>query len=321
MERSFSLSNRYLLGVHLIVPFALVMAIADRWFYSGWLLSNLPYSPEDLRWFTVFFHLPHIMASLFIFFDREYLSLYQKRLGLGIPLIAIGTYILVRVFGATALFIVFLVTTAHHVLMQQIGITRGFLRQGGIHFTIWKGCWLVTGNAIYLFLFIPHAWIPAGVEELSIFLMTLLLLPSTYSAFHLARQSASREGVSYLWVTHLTWCSLIGFFAFGYPFFIILIGRVIHDLTAFGYYVVHNYNRNWDQPRNLIFRLIPSSNRIFFLVLTPLAAMLAAYPLWDMRDVSSWTGVVVASVIFFHYYTEAFSWRKGAVHRAYVRIS
>jgi len=65
-----------LLAVYLVVPTVGLVVVVDLALLRGGLRGSLPNSPEDLFWFTVFFVLPHILASQFSFYDREYVKVY-----------------------------------------------------------------------------------------------------------------------------------------------------------------------------------------------------------------------------------------------------
>jgi len=85
--RPWTISRRWLLAIYLIVPIVWLVVVVDLVALEGRLRAQLPPSPEDLFWFTVFFVLPHILASQFSFYDREYLSVYRPRLLVGVPLV------------------------------------------------------------------------------------------------------------------------------------------------------------------------------------------------------------------------------------------
>src|SRR5881296_1875935 len=86
----WTLSRRLLLAIYVIVPLAWLAVIGDLVLFDGGLRRALPESPEELAWFTAFFVLPHILASQFSFYDREYLGAYRLPLLWGVPFVLAG---------------------------------------------------------------------------------------------------------------------------------------------------------------------------------------------------------------------------------------
>ncbi|MCB0360942.1 MAG: hypothetical protein KDD44_14940, partial [Bdellovibrionales bacterium] len=104
-----------------------------------------------------------------------------------------------------------------------------------------------------------------------------------------------------------------------YSFFLILLPRVIHDLTAFAFYMVHDANRNaGSRSPNLIYRFLRFS-RISPAVLGPLLALGIALPitLQSSQQVGLQIIFVLAST---HYLTETVTWRRGTPHRLQISV-
>ncbi|WVM89040.1 hypothetical protein UMZ34_24770 [Halopseudomonas pachastrellae] len=67
--------------------------------------------------------------------------------------------------------------------------------------------------------------------------------------WQLARLTEGRLGRAYLWANALLLLSALVIDRLGYTLFVILMPRLIHDLTAYSVYVTHDRNRNQsDQP-------------------------------------------------------------------------
>lgn len=320
MVAPIGVSYRWLLGLYAIVPVSVLVVLLDRGFFGSSLQRALPLSPEDLRLFTVFFHLPHIVASFLIFLDREYLQSYGKKLGLGIPLIIFGTFLLALGFGGETIFIAMVVSTSYHVVMQQVGLTRGLLREASKSFEIWKWLFLVVAVTIYFFLFLPRTETYLEVKRWTDPVLAVSVLAMGWFSWRIGASSLQPRGVAYLWAnTFLIGAAYLSYLL-GYPFFAILMTRVIHDLTAFGFYTVHNYNRNQPTVRNVLFKL-PGQTRVLLPFWTPLLAVAVAYPLWEMKGWNQGLNLIVIAIIFIHYFTEHFTWRKGTLHRQFASIS
>jgi len=84
------ISWRWLLAVYLIVPVLLLVVIIDRIWFSESLLPYMGLSSLLLPLYLLLFELPHIIASLLGFADREYRQQYARPLYLGLPAVLLG---------------------------------------------------------------------------------------------------------------------------------------------------------------------------------------------------------------------------------------
>ena len=100
--------------------------------------------------------------------------------------------------------------------------------------------------------------------------------------------------------------------------FSVLIPRIVHDTTAFTFYINHDYNRNRVSTRNFIYR---HTNKLC--VPVPLACPLLALGVNGL--LIGFTNMSVnpffyAPITMIHYYTERLIWRRGTIHRKSVFI-
>jgi hypothetical protein len=113
----------------------------------------------------------------------------------------------------------------------------------------------------------------------------------------------------------------LGFIWLGYPLLAILVPRVVHDVTAFAFYSTHDCNRNLEKTRNLFYRLvfwIPIPR----VVLVPLVAIAITFPvLLYVQNGGPFAIELAVAVTLMHYYTDAFVWKSGSLHRASIRFS
>jgi hypothetical protein len=120
-----------------------------------------------------------------------------------------------------------------------------------------------------------------------------------------------------------------------YYFFAILMPRLVHDATAYIFYVTHDYNKHHQHPQNFIYRIAKQCRLSVFVVL-PLLSFLLAFVLQAYGDslVSYLTQVLFGAEIrqvvtigllgylaLMHYYTEAFTWKQGSPYRQFIRFS
>jgi len=318
------ISSNLLLGIYLIVPASFITILVDTFFFHQALRASLPSSPESLRLFTVFFVLPHIVASAMTLFDNEYMRFYKAKLGFALPVICVVTIVLPIVAGMRMTFLLYATYTIYHVLVQQIGITRLLTPNVDINFSIWK--WLAIGMAIPVYLYIYRLNLPLHLQliffsvNFESFLKTIvlvLLVPLTYGAWKAAVGLGTRVAAYFLWFNQALIVTALGAFLLNYPFFTIFVTRVVHDLTAFAFYITHDYNRSLTSTKNLLYGLL-SISKIPIFVLGPFLALVLGNVVKEIMMLQY--GLITIGLGFFHYYSEGIIWKRNAIHRRYVVV-
>jgi hypothetical protein len=120
-----------------------------------------------------------------------------------------------------------------------------------------------------------------------------------------------------------------------YYFLAILVPRLVHDVTAYIFYVTHDYNKHHQQPRNALYRLSKACQLPIVVVLPALSFALAfvlqAYgDFWVSQLTEFFFGVEIRKVItigligylgLMHYYTESFTWKQDSPYRQFIGFS
>jgi hypothetical protein len=292
-----------LLALYAIVPLALAAVAVDLLAAGGALRLVLPAHPDQLVFFTLAFNLPHVVASHLILADAEYLRHYWRHLvGFGLALAVVTaalSWSAPALLGALAL-----LATLIHIIAQQTGLTGAQLRVGGWTFDAWKWLTVAIGIAVYL------------LHPASLAIAAVLLLPWFLLAARLHLRSATAAGRRYLWANQALFTGMLALGALGYPLLALLMPRVVHDLTAFYVYGVHDHNRNRDGARNAFYRAA-ATLRVPTWIAGPLVAVTLGVVIERLLPRSaSLASVYVLSA--FHYYFEAIVWRRGTPHREHV---
>ncbi len=316
------LDCRYLLLIYGVMPLLWGMLGLDLAVWDRLLLDH--YLPEYPRqWFiwSVIFIMPHIIASLFTFADRQYIQHYRSVFSVVFPLIIIGTVVLHQVIGGVFSFAIFAAVSLYHVLAQQFGLTLMMLgKKPESDYFLWK--WLSLGAAllVYTVIYGKHFLISAadkgeGFIRFSLYASMMFYTAAFVYARRLARQSRSVLGKWYLWANVLMVGSCLMMTYLGYAVFAIILPRFIHDFTAYCVYIVHDSNREMSRRSNPIYRLA-GHLRVPVWVACPLVSMIIAYPLtFASNDILV---LLTLSLIYLHYYYEHFIWRGGSLHRRHI---
>ena len=334
-ELKLSISFKWLLALYAIIPLCLVLQLIDASFWQGYLQSHLPSSPNHFIVFQILFGTPHIIAStLLLTSNSDYLKNYSRKLMLMTLAIAI-------VFGLGSLFIPYKVFyilvaawTVYHVIKQQHGVARSVcqLPNWAFYLLLWLS--VTAGLIIYVGIFLKNSldvqqtlWIKqsAGLLCISIILF----------GAYCHRYVSSLFGRCFLWANIFLVLSSFYLYLQEYYFLAILVPRLVHDATAYTFYVTHDYNRHYSKPHNLMYRFA----RLFhmpLLIVLPLSSFALAFVLQAYGDdiisrlSEFFFGVSIHKVItlgllgylaLMHYYTEAFTWKNDSPYRRYIAFS
>ncbi len=334
-EDGLKVSFRFLLGLYAIIPICLLVEWFDILLWQGSLREILPSRPEHFLLFHVLFGTPHIIASaLILTSNREYFGYYRHR-------IMMMTLIIALFFGIGSLFIPYRVFyilvaawTVYHVLKQQHGIAKGVCKLPVWPYRLLLGLSFAAGLLIYLGIFLKNSLEPeqaewtrhiAGALTLLLLLATVLYQRSVTTGF----------GKLFLWANTMLVVSTFYLFVQQYYFLAILVPRLVHDATAYVFYVTHDNNRHGRQARNFIYRWAQAF-KIPVLLVLPLLSFGVALLLHQYGDaaieflVDFLFGVEIRKVVslgvigylaLLHYYTEAFTWKNDSPYRKFIAFS
>lgn len=317
---------RWLLALYAIIPACLGLVLLDALILGGQGVAQyLPADPMELPLWTVLFGLPHIIASLVTMADREYLQHYRRSLLWPLLLFAaISTAGILgpQPYGGQALFLFLAFYTIYHVLAQQLGLTLMMMgTPPSAVFKAWKWLAIVAGTLIYVTLYGASYLGYEAVNGISYYQLlnwaaALLCAGVLVLAFGLSARSRTRVGRWYLWGNVAMILSALLINELGYTLFVILIPRVIHDVTAYMIYISHDSNRNRERPVNFVYRALQFT-RLPPGVLLPVVSVAVAFVLSSYQAIPL-VSVIVLTVGFLHYYFEGFIWRGPNPHRQHL---
>lgn len=306
------------MALYWVVPITWLVIFIDSAFFKGALKQNLPVNPSSIFLFSLFFNSPHIIGSTLNFFDLEYYRHYKKKLLISIPLIMVLAFSMPILIGEDLAFALYLLFTVVHFAGQKFGMCIMLTKTKGLSFQFWK----FSGLAIDALIFIDIVLgLSAKVEAPSLiqYGTLALFIPFTAATLYYSSLSKDKVGTQAVWQNYGLVASTWVFYAMGYPFFVILGPVVIHDITAFMFYIIHDQNRNNLQMHNILYKPLVQLG-VPILLCCPLIALSLASILTIEHD-QQW---VIMSLVFLnilHYYTESFAWKKGSLQRRQIVIN
>jgi hypothetical protein len=170
-----------------------------------------------------------------------------------------------------------------------------------------------------------------GVKQIAGLLCAGLFL----SAIYCQRYVTTPFGKLFLWSNIFLVLSSFYLYLQQYYFLAILVPRLVHDATAYIFYVTHDYNRHHNHPQNFIYRYAAHWNVPIFIVL-PVCSFALAFVLQAYGDniVSAITELffsveihkaitlgLLGYLALMHYYTEAFTWKQESPYRRFIAFS
>jgi len=333
-ENKLAVSFRLLMGLYAIIPLCLLIKWVDVSLWGGFLLSHLPSSPTNFVLFQILFGTPHIVASAILLTSNpQYLKFYRFKI------LAMTLFIIVF-FGIGSLFIpykaLYIITacwTVYHVFKQQHGIGKAVCRLPSWAFYLLLWLSVAAGIFVYMGIFLKNSLEPLQAEWIKQVAATLTVL-LVVASIACQRYVPTTFGKFFLWGNTLLIASSFYLYAQQYYFLAILIPRLVHDTTAYIFYVTHDYNKHYHHPQNWIYQYAARCHLHVFIVLPvlsfTLAFLLQAYGdnivdvitqyLFGTEIYKAVTLGLLGYLALMHYYTEAFVWAAGSPLRQYIRF-
>ncbi|NOQ63494.1 MAG: hypothetical protein GQ582_03165 [Methyloprofundus sp.] len=329
-----AVSFKLLLALYSIIPLCLIVQWVDSFALQGALLAYLPSSPSHFILFQVIFGTPHILASaILLSSNKEYMSFYQKKILWMTVAIMLFFAVGSQVLSYLVLYVLVTSWTVYHVLKQQHGVGRGIYKipTWAFYSLLWLS--ILAGLAVYMGIFLKDTldvqqteWVKQAAGGLVLCLLFTTFWCQTYIT--------TRFGKIFMWANSSLIFASFYLYVQEYYFLAILIPRLVHDATAYVFYVAHDVNKHQGHPQNFIYRCAAKVKLNVFVVL-PLLSFALTYLLqvygdqWVAAISEFFFGMEIRQAItvgligyfsLMHYYTEAFTWKFGSPYRKYIRF-
>ena len=330
-----AISFRLLLALYSIIPICLVLQLLDSLFWGGYLQEALPSSPKHFLLFQVLFGTPHIIASTILTASNtEYLKTYRVKIITMTVALAVFFGIGSLVLSHRVLYILVASWTVYHVLKQQHGIARGVCKLSSWQFYLQLWLSIVAGILIYIGIFLNKSLLPDQAELIR--QVSAVFCAGLVAGTLICHKTApTLFGKTFLWSNTLMVLASFYLYVQQYYFLAILVPRLIHDATAYIFYVAHDYNRHHAAPQNFIYRTAASLRINIFIVLPvlsfALAFMLQQYGDYFFNNMMQFlfgveirkaiTLVVLGYLALMHYYMESFTWKGDSPYRRFIAFS
>ncbi|MCW8194528.1 hypothetical protein F6455_06990 [Proteobacteria bacterium 005FR1] len=319
-------SGKALLALYLVIPACGLLVAADTLLFDNRLMYLLPTSPSGFFIWAVVFELPHIVAGLFTFCDREYIRCYRKKLISSLSIITAA--VLFVLVGAPVvlpaslsdilshlLSAVFVVYTMYHLFSQQFGISMALMKLRPDRRYEWLR-WGATlsGVLMYALVMVDKELMFVGVSFGAVFqwLCAGIIAFTCVLGWNVSKLASDTRSKLFLFANLAMLVTTYLFLYMDYSIFVIMIPRFVHDLTAFYVYGVHDHNRNGEQRTNFIYRPFHAVSPI---LISPVLALVVGNVI-ESTDAA--IPALALIVTFFHYHIEGVIWKGNSLHRQFV---
>ncbi|MBP9738769.1 hypothetical protein KBD20_03705 [Candidatus Saccharibacteria bacterium] len=309
---SLKIKPQLLLAIYACIPLCFILVLVDSLLLSADLKNSLSVDPNNYALFTLLFTLPHILSSFFGFFEKEYFITYKTTLLKGARY-AVFAAILLPFISLNLAFVVFALFTMFHVFRQQSGIAKSLMHGSNKLHIIWEYFGVLLSLALYIDLYTLY-----NPPDIAKYVWVVGFIVFTVLGFKAVRAARMKIGRQYFWMTHLIPLASAIFLVAGYPILSIAVPRIIHDLTGYTFYITHDYNRYTETGGNYIYRIF-SNLKLPVTIINPVLSVLLAL----LIQMYTFGGLYMTLTVLFllHYYTEAFIWKRGSLHRRYIEYS
>ena len=315
-----------LLLLYTILPVVWAMVYLDKALFDSSIYYALPFRPEVWVVWIYVFGMPHVFASMQTMMDREYLEFYGWRLaGIVLFFLALPATI-TTITGPMALFIIFTAFIVYHTITQQFGLALAALKtKPGALFFAWK--WGAVGVGLVLYSMLYTLPFPIALDyysdqrNLMVSMSQILLAISLGAgALLLWTNRSNRPGQIYIIANSAMIATEFLLFSYGYYAFMVIVGRFIHEFTAWPIYATHDHNRNLTSKPNFLYRAA-GLTRIPVIGLSIILAFALGIAFTYSASVFSVIAPLIVSFSLIHYYTESFMWKRGSIHRRHLAFS
>lgn len=330
-----AVSLRFLYALYAIVPICVLVQLLDQFHFDHALRDMLPSSPSHFLLFQLLFGTPHIIASnLLLASHADYLQVYKNKM-IGMSLFIIVFFGIGSLFiPYRALYVISACWTVYHVLKQQHGVAKAACRLPAWAFYLQLWLSVAAGIFVYIGVFLKNGLTGEQASQVMVVAtsLSLLLLASTVIC---QRWAHGEFGRSFLWANTMLVLASCYVYSQEYYFMAILMPRLVHDITAYSFYVTHDVNRHGFRPQNGLFKVAHALRVPVFVVLPALSFVLTyllqaygdalvdflAQSLFSVHIYKAITLGLIGYLALMHYYTESFVWAANSPLRKYIRFS
>lgn len=316
-EQQYPIRRTWILSILLIIPVLSAVWLWDMFLNDRGLLPYLGLTSLLLPLYLLFFEMPHIIASFVGFIDKEYLGHYRTHLLFGVPLLLAAFIGLLLVDFMTAV-AVYLAVTMYHVVRQQTGIGLMFDVPKDRWFSWWSWSLTVSIAVMYVGIVLPKYVEGLEASHLTFFIAGTFAL-AIVSGIGLMLGTKTKWGIWYILLTLVMVAASYSMLWFGYFFLAVFVGRFVHDVTAFLFYITHEMNRNNGRVRNVLYTIVPFLP-LSLIIFVPLIAIVLGLLLREGIANQKILFTIVMLLAFTHYYPESVMWKRNSLHRQYVKV-
>jgi hypothetical protein len=301
-------NTQKLLALYAVLPLSLGLLFID-WISGGSLSQSLPANPEYWPIWIYIFGMPHVFASFILLADKQYWQEFQSKLVVSAIIMLMIPPVFTLFFDFYFLFFLFTALIVYHTVAQQFGIA---LIVSKIRPDRWHFVHTFAGSFIGVILY-TYMYADARLDFIMPFKSYLLdiacglsILVGAITVRQYLRANTP-AGRLFLLCNLAMLFTMFILFTYGFQLLSIVIGRIIHEFTAWYIYSVHDHNRNSVVHHNLIFKSLPMIPARYAGFILAFALGIAFIFLSEQFD--HFLALLIVSFSLYHYWIEGFIWK------------
>ena len=232
----YEIPRKLLFLPYMIIPVIAVIVFIDQIFLGRFIQSYSLTATQTLIILALFLNIPHIAASTITFFDAEYLRRYGLRIFIPAFLLGFILFLFPAVIYSNIYLMIYIVWNMLHQVGQGFGQCRLF----GVGFekthSLWKWSAVLVAVAIYVGTTGIYK-ISSDMNHVIIVVMWALIVPFCVFSYLVYKPAASLQARLFVLANIATVILSAVLYSLHYPFFCILLGRVVHDVSAFIFFM------------------------------------------------------------------------------------
>lgn len=295
------------------------MAMFDSYFSFG-IIQSLPERPEYWSIWIYIFGMPHVFASFLLLADKEYIQEFKSNIIISASILLSLPPLLSLFFDFYVIFFIFTAMIVYHTVAQQFGLSLiasrskpNFAHKANTILASLVGVVLYT----YMYSNDQFSFAVEHKADLVSLAKVLFIIVTGLSLFQFIT-SNTRQGRIFVFLNWLLIGSILGFFLAGLEVLSIIIGRIIHEFSAWIIYGVHDHNRNLLNSHNLAYKYLPIPTQYAGIVLAFVFGIAITFV---SESHASFLAMLIISFSLFHYWIERFIWKGKSGPKQNVRFS
>lgn len=296
--------SRLSLSIFLIPILIALLVLLDSVLLGQRIKLAMPETLTEAFWYPIFFGTPHVIASHFLLFEKKVFLPLAPKLIAGFFVCAAAVLIL-RNVAPNIWVIFFALYASKHTIGQQTNIGKSLFKNPPARYTFLAN---IVGISFISFFSLRFLNIRHDIRYPAFeFALACVIVVISLIGFYLTKRISDQEagGKKFLAANLTGLFFSASLFILGYKALAFFIFRLMHDVTAFSFYVSSYCKRKSGDSRSAKGTLLVG---VIFIIAIPM--FLAGLLQFNYQAIANKDALLIMTI--FHYFTESVVWKKDS---------